>query len=121
MPKLCEIVKPGVACRVISPGGTLLDWEGHLLSSPETREGWRVGINVLFSNDWKSAEPTVESILKERGYVYQPLGDRNGGPRLIKATNVNKGMGVPWLNCPMPQTTAEATRIIDFLESLPKE
>lgn len=66
MPKLCDIVKPGVSCRVRSEGATFV-WNGARLV-PDIDEHVRVSDkHLLFSHDWHLDEPTFEGVLRDRG------------------------------------------------------
>lgn len=75
MPKLCDIVKPGVPAKVVNPELLVFaEWTGYALRSGQ---GWTtVTESILFSDKWQLDEPTVESVLRECGYEQTLLSDR---------------------------------------------
>jgi len=73
MPKLADIVNPDVPCKVRHKEyhGTF-DWNGAILRDSHGT-AFLAGTVAMFSGDWQLAEPTVESVLRERGYGLFPL------------------------------------------------
>lgn len=113
MAMLHELIKPGVPAKLKLDFGAswgLYRWDGEYLW-----DGPNKGIltKILFSNDWEFDEPTVEDVLKDRGYRFFNssisgvwVGTDQDGSILLLASK--------------PTTATEMTRIIDFLESLNK-
>lgn len=66
---------------------------------------------VIYSDSWSVDEPTVEDVLKERGWTVLSIN--------IGFAIRQFGYGSPELHLhKKPETVADITRIIDFLESL---
>lgn len=110
MAMLHELIKPGVPAK-LKKGQDWFTWDGEdLKSSLCTRIVYK---QLLFHVDWELNEPTVEDVLKERGYRFFNssisgvwVGTDQDGSILLLASK--------------PTTATEMTRIIDFLESLNK-
>ena len=109
MPKLCDIVKPGVPCKVrfgIRP----FQWTGRDVHCNE-----KIILNAydyLFDDDWQLDEPTVESVLRERGYSLVEYQIR------LKVCCVSSAR--VFLELPLekrPTTVAQVTAICDLLDS----
>ena len=110
MAMLHELIKPGVPEKLKRKNVQFI-WDGQVL-----RRGGCICTAseiILFDNDWQLDEPTVDGVLKERGYRFFNssisgvwVGTDQDGSILLLASK--------------PTTATEMTRIIDFLESLNK-
>lgn len=79
MPKLCDIVKPGVPCKVKHEyyDGSM-KWTGEILVTG--RETQCVANRILlFSDGWQLDEPTVESVMREREIEMASCHSSSGG------------------------------------------
>lgn len=107
MPKLCDIVKPGVPC-LLKRCGTNFQWDGQILR--RGNELLRTTASILFADDWQLDEPTVESVLRDRGYEQTLLSDR---------CLIRRDGGFPSLCInphERPTDAKQATYICDFLD-----
>lgn len=119
MAYLKDLVKPGVKAKVKRNNITTCTWDGaHLW------EGFYQCVTskcVLFNDDWELDEPTVDDVLKERGYVIEKTTDCSTqcGFTLIKKSDMCCGPNCNWLHLKTkPETVAELNRILDFMETL---
>lgn len=111
MAMLHELVKPGIRSNIKRLNQRYL-WDGNDLSFHESVICAH-HVDVLFQSDWQLDEPTVEDVLRERGF------------EICDATDGQFWLGTEdelflILLQQRPTTAAETTRIIDFLESLNK-
>lgn len=108
MAMLHELIRPGVPAK-LKKGQDRFTWDGEdLKSSLCTRISCK---QFLFHVDWELDEPTVEDVLKERGWTVLSIN--------IGFAIRQFGYCSPELHLhKKPETVADITRIIDFLESL---
>lgn len=110
MAMLHELIKPGVTTKLKRKNAEYC-WDGQVL----LRGGCTCTASeiTLLDSDWQLDEPTVEDVLKERGYRFfnsSISGVWVGTDRF----------GFILLLASKPTTATEMIRIIDFLESLNK-
>jgi len=109
MAMLHELVKNGVSAK-LKRGCCTYIWNGNQLMYDN--EAVKAGNAVILDKNWELDQPTVEDVLRERGYCWF----------LSRASNY--AIQKVGSNCPLleiknkPTTSAEAIRIIDFIESL---
>lgn len=117
MAKLCDIVKPGVPCMVRNARGECFIWDGNDITHDS-----KVNLShavCIFANDWQLDEPTVESVLRERGYVVDLDFPIRISQVVRELSSGNKASCRPTLYVDSVPATAElATEICDLLDRL---
>lgn len=118
---LHELVKQGTGAK-LRYGDKKYYWDGAGVYARRKEDNCSCYYDdkIVLGNQWQLDEPTVEDVLKERGYsISLPPSDRLAF--VIHRTTDLRNTGSITLQVEQkPTTAAEATRIIDFLESLNK-
>lgn len=112
MPKLCDIVKPGVPCKVKRPSGSEWHWNGYTIALSVGSPYYPYHSEIIFGDDWQLDEPTVESVLRERGYEVRD-GSRTDY-KIESLTNQRHCFMCRYEN--RPTTAAQITAICDLLD-----
>jgi len=108
--RLHELIKPDVPAKLKRSNGKHSRWDGSILFTSDGHV-CSACVITLFDDDWQLDEPTVEDVLKERGWTVLSIN--------IGFAIRQFGYCSPELHLhKKPETVADITRIIDFLESL---
>ena len=115
MAKLSELLTRGQKCKaIVTLGGHLkFRWDGWFLHPIDAMSRADDAAKLL-DERWELEEPTVDSVLKERGWQSRKCEDFPGMSIIEKNCLARPALILEG----EIKTPAEATRICDFLDSL---
>jgi len=107
--RLHQLIKRGIKTNLKNCGESF-QWKGYMLYR-QSGEEVLASDSVVLGDNWQLDEPTVEDVLKERGYKYFTSEIKGVWIGTVKD-------GFLLLLNSKPETVAEMNRILDFLETL---